>query len=98
MEDVELVAHFEAEVGIVETQCIASLRIYPNPASNIITISSASEIEQLQIFDIVGRLVHSQTPENKEVVFDTGILAKGVYLVRALLRDGRVQTGKVVVQ
>ena len=97
-EDVELVAHFEAEVGIVETDNYPSLRIYPNPASGAITISAAAEIEQLQIYDIVGRLIHSQTPTNKDVVFDTGVLAKGVYLVRALLRDGAVQTGKVVIQ
>ena len=71
---------------------------YPNPASGAVTISAASEIEQLQIFDIVGRPVHTQTSASKEVFFDTGVLAKGVYLVRVLLRDGRVQTGKVVVR
>ena len=72
------------------------LIIAPNPASGAITISAASEIQQLQIFDIVGRLIHNQTPTSKEVVFDTGILAKGIYLVRVLLRDGAVQRGKVV--
>ena len=81
-----------AELPPSENQLI----IAPNPASGAITISAASEIEQLQIFDIVGRLIHNQTPTSKEVVFDTGILAKGVYLVRALLRDGAVQTGKIV--
>ena len=72
------------------------LIIAPNPASGAITISAAAEIQQLQIFDIVGRLVHSHAPTSKEVVFDTGILEKGVYLVRALLKDGAVQRGKIV--
>ena len=84
-------------VSIAESEsATAILSIAPNPASGAITISAASEIEQLQIFDITGRLVSSQTPTSKDVVFDTGVLAKGVYLVRALLRDGTVQTGKVV--
>ena len=84
-------------VGIEQlTMDNGQLKIAPNPTSGAITISAASEIEQLQIFDITGRLVHSQTPANKEVVFDTGILAKGVYLVQALLRDGEVQRGKIV--
>ena len=88
-----------APVGISELPPNENqLIIAPNPASASITISAAAEIEQLQIFDITGRLVHSQTPTSKDVVFDTGVLAKGVYLVRALLRDGAVQTGKVVVQ
>jgi len=74
------------------------LLIAPNPASGAVTISATAEIEQLQIFDIVGRLVHSHTSASKEVVFDTGILAKGIYLVRAQLKNGGVQTGKVVVR
>ena len=86
-------------VSIAESESAAAvLSISPNPASGAITISAASEIEQLQIFDITGRLVHSHTPTSKEAIFDTGILAKGVYLVRALLKDGGAQTGKVVVQ
>ena len=87
----------EDEEGYTAGQNDKQLAIFPNPASGVMTISAVSEIEQLQIFDIVGRLIHSQTSTSKEVVFDTGILAKEVYLVRALLRDGAVQTGKVVV-
>jgi hypothetical protein len=86
-----------APVGIAELPPSAKqLAIVPNPASGAVTISASAEIEQLQIFDIVGRMVHSQTSASKEVFFDTGILAQGVYLVRALLRDGGVQTGKII--
>jgi len=76
----------------------AELKIAPNPVSGIVTISATAEIAQLQIFDIVGRLVSSQSSENRQVVFDTGVLPKGVYLVQARLKDGGVQTGKVVKQ
>ena len=74
------------------------LTIVPNPACGVITISAVGEIEQLQIFDIVGRMVHSQSPAGKEVVFDTGILPKGIYLMRAQLKDGGTMTGKVMVK
>jgi hypothetical protein len=98
-EDVELVANFEVNVGIEERRVESGeLRVFPNPASGVVTIAAAAEIEQLNIFDITGRLVASQTPANSQVTFDTGILPKGVYLVQARLRDGGVQTGKVVVR
>jgi hypothetical protein len=98
-EDVELVANFESEVGIEQLKIEnGELKIYPNPASGIATISATDEIEQLNIFDITGRLVKSQSPANRQVTFDTGILPKGIYLVQARLKDGGVQMGKVVVK
>ena len=60
-EDVELVANFEKDVGIVETQCIASLQVYPNPTTGLLTIcdNRISEIGQSEIviYDVLGRTV-----------------------------------------
>ena len=75
----------------------AALSIFPNPVSGMVIISAESEIEQLHIFDITGRLVASPSSAGERVVFDTAVLPQGVYLVRALLKDGGVRTGKVVV-
>ena len=88
------------KVSIAESEPsgTASLSIFPNPVSGMVIISAESEIEQLSIFDITGRLVANLSPTGERVVFDTGILPQGVYLVRALLRDGEVRTGKVVVR
>ena len=71
---------------------------YPNPVSGNVTISASAEIQQLHIFDITGRLVSSQSLVGNQVVFDTGVLPKGVYLVQALMKDGAQKTGKVVVK
>ena len=86
-------------VSIDESAPSASvaLSIFPNPVSGMVIISAESEIEQLHIFDITGRLVASPSSAGERVVFDTGVLPQGVYLVRALLKDGGVRTGKVVV-
>ena len=85
-------------VSIVEPEPSASaaLSIFPNPVSGVVTIAAGSEMQQLSIYDITGRLVESRSPAGERVVFDTGALPQGVYIVRALLRDGGVRTGKVV--
>jgi hypothetical protein len=75
-----------------------TLRLVPNPVSGMVTISTTAEMQQLNIFDITGRLVGSQSPAGNQVVFDTGVLPKGVYLVQALLKDGGQRTGKMVVR
>ena len=89
-----------ATVSIVEhpQPSKQALSIYPNPTSGAVIILATAEIEQLCIFDITGRLVNSQSPENKQVVFDTGVLPQGIYLVQARLKGGGAQTGKVVVR
>ena len=74
------------------------LSIFPNPVSGIVTISASAEMQQLSIFDITGRMVANSLPTGERAVFDTGALPQGVYLVRALLKDGGVRTGKVVVR
>jgi hypothetical protein len=74
------------------------LSIFLNPVSDMVTISATAEIQQLSIFDITGRLVNSQSPMDNRVVFDTGVLPSGVYLVRALLKDGGVRTGKMIIK
>ena len=76
----------------------AVLSIVPNPVSGMVAITATAEMQQLSIFDITGRLVESQLPAGERVVFDTGVLPQGVYLVRALLKDGGMRTGKVVVR
>ena len=87
-------------ISITEPAPSASvaLSIFPNPVSGVVTISATSAMQQLSIYDITGRLVASPSPAGERVVFDTGTLPQGVYLVRALLRDGGVRTGKVVVR
>jgi len=72
--------------------------IFPNPVSGFVTISTTTEMQQLNVYDITGRLVESQYPANSQVVFDTGKLPQGVYLVRALLENGTLRTGKLVVK
>jgi hypothetical protein len=76
----------------------AAVSIFPNPVSGVVTISTTVEMQQLNIFDITGRLVGSQSTAGNQVVFDTGVLPKGVYLVQALLKDGGQRTGKLVVK
>ena len=49
-----------AGVGIVETQCVASLRVYPNPAKNQLTIECRdviNHVSTVKIYSVVGQNV-----------------------------------------
>lgn len=77
----------------VEEKTIESLEIFPNPASEFVSISSDKIIISAQIFDINGKLIKlvSDTFEN----IDISGLEQGMYFV-LVFTDNEVLTGKFV--
>ena len=66
--------------------------IYPNPATNSITISANETIEQIAIFDIKGSLIFSQSYQQKSTSIDVSNFAKGIYAVKVVsLKNSSVQ-------
>ncbi|HAE32191.1 MAG TPA: hypothetical protein DCF89_13820 [Flavobacteriales bacterium] len=64
----------------------SEIQLYPNPTSKRFFIDSTIEIDEVNIYDLHGRLVVKQQPMQKEisVVED---LSKGVYLVEIKALD-----------
>lgn len=62
--------------------------LYPNPATLNVTITSNSQMNEINISDINGRLVRHFSPNSKETVVDLSDFSKGVYVVRITCEDG----------
>lgn len=60
-----------------------SMRLFPNPAQDKITITTSAEGKKtLQIFNILGKLVHQLEFEGNYTTVNTSDLQRGLYLVR----------------
>jgi len=70
------------------------LRLYPNPSSGIVTISSDSKLD-IQITDVLGKLVYSTYQLSGEHFIDLSQLEKGLYLVKMKNEKGAIQTEKI---
>lgn len=68
-----------------------SIKIYPNPVTNVLNISSKGNIQDVSIMNMSGQVVLKST--NSQI--NVSSLAKGTYLVRATV-DGKVKTTKFV--
>lgn len=69
---------------------------YPNPASNFVTVQTNAVAEQIEICDMTGRVLLTQTPGSKSTTIDTSALSEGIYLVR--VRSGNsVATQKLTI-
>jgi len=91
-EDINLVANFEKEVGVVESQCIASLQIYPNPTTGELTIDNGQlTIKGIEIYDVSGRKLYEQEV-NLTLLrsYALTVFPAGVYFVRIQTEAGEV--------
>ena len=87
-------------LGVVETQCIASIRICPNPTSGELIIDNGQlTIENVEIFDLLGKIVGVYPCGRPvgETIIDIFHLPTGMYFVRILTNEGAV-TKKIIKQ
>jgi hypothetical protein len=70
------------------------IQIFPNPASNVLNITSKAPLSMVQVFDLNGREIMT---ENKSVAqLNISALPTGVYFVRVFDANGRFATLKFV--
>lgn len=87
-----------SNLGIDETVFSSSITVYPNPANRLFTIDTGNQqVDEIMVFDSVGRLVMKQNPNSTKTVFDRGIFADGVYYVK-IKRGNQETTKKLILQ
>lgn len=69
-------------------------KIYPNPFTDVITISETKEIQQLKITDVSGRLI--KTIEKPSSKINLNELKTGIYFMIIQFKDGKSQTIKTI--
>ncbi len=65
----------------------------PNPVKDILTFSS-SDIESVSIYNIAGQLIKEQKTNNRKL--NVSFLKAGVYLFKAKLNSGKIETFKII--
>ena len=73
------------------------LLVYPNPSNGQFTIKSELVIEQIEVYDMLGKKVFTSAPKVHTTQINTR-LPQGLYIYHAVLEDRSVASGKIVVQ
>ncbi len=92
------VMYYDAPVGINELQ-ESGFTLYPNPASDVITleISGESVKSNISIINIEGRELIAQAINEPKTQIDISALPSGVYFVQ-IANDKSIKTGKIIKQ
>jgi len=71
--------------GVDEDEVIrVGVEVYPNPASDKLTIETQEPIGTLEIYNLMGVMVYSQSGCTNKVEIDISVLPSGVYFVRGI--------------
>lgn len=89
----ELIGH----VSIIEKTTESEINIYPNPADEMITISSSSSISQVKLINLSGQVLTEMESDKQEYQLNTSSLPNGIYIIEALVND-RIIRKKFVVR
>jgi hypothetical protein len=73
------------------------IKIYPNPVENYFMILALEENLQIEIFDVLGKKIHSKKTNSLETRIETNDFSEGVYLVKIQDNKNQLITKKIVV-
>ena len=83
------------DVG-VDVREAAQVHVFPNPATDRVTVSAETPIDQIQVFGIDGRLLGSQNANSDAHVVDIHNFATGIYILKIRMKDGETVNTKII--
>jgi len=85
----------DGTIGSNDDFAANNFSVYPNPVQDVLNIRSANSVDAIQVYDVLGKLVLSSTPDAISPSIDMSSLNSGAYLVQVTI-DGASKTVKVI--
>jgi hypothetical protein len=76
---------------------VSAFKMYPNPASGLLTIQSEYKIKRVVVYDLNARMIIAHPVENTETTLDVSTFQNGVYFL-SLETDGGLFSEKLIIQ
>ena len=92
--DGQVVIINEDNSGLSIADVNSNTTVFPNPVVNLIHVKSESEIIEVSLLDVNGRIVANFTDVNKPL--NIGHLSSGIYVVKVKDEYGNTSVNKVV--
>ena len=83
-------------VGQADSLNQTQLVIYPNPATDVVTIESQEPIKTVELISMQGIVVNRVVVDSYRYMMTLAGLQEGIYIVRTILSNGSVQFGRMV--
>lgn len=78
----------------IEFENQGEINIYPNPVKDNLQIETSTKIEKIELFDILGQKLNSYNSDTKNL--NLSDKSKGVYILKIQLKNGKMETKKII--
>ena len=86
-------------LSVNEVSSGRNLQLYPNPATNELTLESSSTIIQYSIIDLTGKILHQENRLNSDLIqVRLDDLTSGVYVIQVQTADGKRSAHRFVLR
>lgn len=85
--DVRFKDKFRNIVSVEENEI--QVNMYPNPATDLVVISTINPIDQIEIYDLTGKLVLKDSPIGNNYQLDISGWSEGVYVLNVYTNEGK---------
>lgn len=72
----------------IEEEAVESLQLFPNPVSDMLTITTDREL-QIEMIDMTGKIIDSFKADGNKS-YDCSHLGAGIYMIRAIDSEGQL--------
>lgn len=74
------------------------INLHPNPANDIVTITSKNDFSKIELLNVTGQVLLSETVNDKTRQINLNGFSEGIYFVKVVYANGMSVTKKVVKQ
>jgi len=89
---------FPCDLNSDELSQVMEINLYPNPNNGIFSVSANIQVSDIEIFNIIGKVVHKQKLTNAANVVNLNTQPSGVYFYKVYQGKEAVFSGKLVVK
>jgi hypothetical protein len=83
-----LLTNFNIAPGVNVNEYENETRIYPNPANNVLNINANSNINRVEVYNMMGQMVGSYNVNDMNTQINTTSFANGIYTVKINTENG----------
>jgi len=81
---------------IPELKPEANLFLFPNPFDDRIEVTASQKVEEIRLFDALGRMILSAFPKDSSFEMATHHLGKGLYMATVRFENGKTLSKKII--
>lgn len=84
-------------LGGIDENTNSAISVYPNPSSSSFTFLGLQSECEIEIYNVLGKIIYSNTLSKEKATIDFSQQAKGIYFYR-LVEGSNICAGKIVVE